>query len=114
MRFFRSLTRETSVVSAVLLVMAVLFSQWAGLQHGINHSGVPFSKVAIAHVDATDGDVQHSCIAFDAAALADSISLAPYLAPLLTSARVLSLWSAFVSWDAPFTSHFSSRAPPLP
>jgi hypothetical protein len=62
----------------------------------------------------TDSDAQHSCIAFDAMALADSILLDPYLAPLLTGARVLSLWLAFASWDAPFTLHFSSRAPPLP
>lgn len=114
MRFFRAIAQATSVASAVLLVMAVLFAQWAGLQHGIKHAGLPHSAASIAQFDFTESDTQHSCIAFDAAALADSISLDPYLAPLLTSARVLALWSAFASWDAPFKPYFSSRAPPLP
>lgn len=97
-----------------MLMMAVLFAQWAGLHHGIRHAGLQQSPVSFAQIEDDESEAQHSCIAFDAAALADSIPLAPYLVPLLTGARVLALWIAFASWDAPFTSFFSSRAPPLP
>jgi hypothetical protein len=60
----------------------------------------------------SDTDLSHSCLAFDAATVADSIHTPPFLLPLLTSAQVLSLWAAFISWDAPLSLCFSSRAPP--
>lgn len=95
-------------------MMAVLFAQWAGLHHGIRHAGLQYSPTPFAQIDGDEGEAQHSCIAFDAAALADSILLDACLAPLLTSVRVPALWIAFASWDAPLTLYFSSRAPPLP
>jgi hypothetical protein len=113
MRTPQSAARPTHLTIAILLVLAMVFAQWTGLQHGVRHAGLQYSLAPAAQIDVDGGDAHHSCIAFDAAALADSISLAPYLAPLLTSTSVLALWSAFSSWDAPFSLHFSSRAPPL-
>lgn len=112
MRFPGFVIRSPGLVSAVMLMVAVLFSQWVGLHHGIRHAGLQTPSVQAPQIDSEENTSQHSCIAFDAAALTDSISLAPYSAPLLTGARVLALWAAFTSWDAPFTLHFSSRAPP--
>lgn len=95
-------------------MIAVLFAQWMGLDHRIKHAVWPDSVASIGQIDSDDSNAYHSCIAFDAAALADSISLNPYLAPLLTGTQVLALWAAFASWDAPFSIYFSSRAPPQP
>lgn len=114
MRLSRPAIRSTHFAFAVMLMMAVLFAQWVGLNHGIRHAGLQQSPASFAQIEGDEGEAQHSCIAFDAATLADSIPLAPYLAPLLTGARVLALWIAFASWNAPFTPYFSSRAPPLP
>jgi len=91
-----------------MLVAALLFAQWAGLSHRIDHT--PFLSAA---ADGYDSDAEHSCLAFDAAAAADAIHLPPFAAPLLASTHVLALWAAFASWDAPLVLHFSSRAPPL-
>jgi len=113
MRSLRS-ARLTYFAPVVILMMVVLFAQWIGLRHGIVHAGLQHSTVSVTQTDSDSGDAHHSCIAFDAAALADSISPGAYLAPFFTSARVLALWTAFASWDAPFSYYFSSRAPPLP
>ncbi len=99
---------------ATMLMIAMLFAQWTGLDHRIRHAALPYSVASFGQIDSDDNNAYHSCIALDAAALADSISPNPYLAPLLTGARVLALWAAFASWDAPFSIHFSSRAPPQP
>lgn len=97
---------------AALLMAALLFAQWAGLAHRVDHS-----PLALIHADAADGstskDGSHSCVAFDAAAVADAISLPPFAAPPMAGTKVLAQWTAFASWDAPPALPFSSRAPPV-
>lgn len=106
------LPRPRAALAALLLV-ALLFAQWAGLQHRIAHAGwLSFQPAATAQFDGGES-AQHSCAAFDAATLADNIHTVALRTPLLTSAPVLGLWIAFASWDAPLTRYFSSRAPPL-
>lgn len=116
MRPFQSVSRKNDLVTAILLAAIIVFMQWAGLQHGVRHAGFKHSPASTTSytINVDDGDTRHSCIAFDAAALADSFPFAPCLLPLLTGVRMLALWNAFASWDAPFTLNFSSRAPPLP
>jgi hypothetical protein len=119
--------------------MALLLAQWTGLKHRIAHASMmplhlqsqallqsaasvalqpdllpqsASSTSASASNTGSDIDLSHSCIAFDAATVADSIHTPPFLLPLPTSAQVLSLWAAFISWDAPLSLCFSSRAPP--
>ncbi|MGH8809249.1 MAG: hypothetical protein ACREX0_15355 [Noviherbaspirillum sp.] len=107
-----SLRRHAAIV--LLLTIALLCAQWSGIMHRIDHAPLPHEQHAATSIDHDDDtDARHSCVAFDAAAVADTVHLRPYLAPLLTSAQVLALWSAFASWDAPLVRHFSSRAPPL-
>lgn len=113
MQSSHSATRASNLTTALILVIAVLFAQWTGLHHDIKHAGLPSFQGSIVQVDIGNGEVSHSCIAFDAAALADSIPLTPYVAPMLIGARVLTLWTASASWDAAVTLYFSSRAPPL-
>jgi hypothetical protein len=96
---------------ALLLAAVLLFAQWSGLAHRIGHA--PLAGMHMQAGETDHDDTGHSCVAFDAAAVADSIHLPPFAAPLLTSARVLALWAAFHSWDAPLVRHFSPRAPPL-
>ncbi|HEX7635650.1 MAG TPA: hypothetical protein VF427_10275 [Noviherbaspirillum sp.] len=95
---------------AVLLALVLLFAQWCGLSHRIAHA--PHLSAIVAD-DNGDAHAHHSCTSFDAAAAGDTIHLAPFVAPLLTSAHTLALWAAFISWDAPPVPYFSSRAPPL-
>jgi len=57
-------------------------------------------------------DLHHSCVAYDAAALSAGVHFDFPPLPLLPPVRLLALWLAFASWDAPLNCHFHSRAPP--
>ena len=102
--------RQHHSAIAVLLALALLLAQWSGLSHRIEHA---HHLSATAVDDTGNTHAHHSCISFDAAAVADTIHLPPFVAPLLTGAHMLALWAAFISWDAPLVPYFSSRAPPL-
>ena len=97
---------------AVLVMAALLLAQWTGLAHSIDHG-----PIASIHMDASkDVDSEggsHSCLAFDAAAIADAIVLPPFAVLPIAGAKVLALWAAFTSWEPPPVLHFSSRAPPV-
>lgn len=103
---------ELRFTVAAMVIAALLFAQWAGLAHRIDHS-----PLASIHMDAQEEDhdqeYNHSCVAFDAAAVADAIGVPPVAAAPMAGARVLALWVAFASWNPPPALHFSSRAPPL-
>jgi hypothetical protein len=102
------------IVIAILLAMALLFAQWVGQHHRISHAGLQQQANVTSIADSSGGnDLNHSCAAFDAATVGDSINSIPFVTPLVTSAHVLALWAAFISWDAPLITCFSSRAPPL-
>ncbi|RJF97583.1 hypothetical protein [Noviherbaspirillum saxi] len=99
---------------AASLALALLFAQWTGLQHRIEHaSTAQASQQVSSKVTDENKKLTHSCLAFDATTVGDIVHLPPFTAPLITSVRVLALWTAFTSWDAPLVRHFSSRAPPL-
>lgn len=123
--------------SAVLgLVLALQFMQILGLWHGIAHAGWPPAlmhgaqesiNAALFDYIVDDDDVvqdakpvsaqgsghhHHSCMEYDAAAGTAGVHVSFFVPALLPGTSVLSLWQAFVSWDAPFNRHFSSRAPP--
>jgi hypothetical protein len=113
-----AISSATRTVIAMLVATTLLCAQWAGLAHRISHAQLQqvhqyFSATSQAD-DGGDSNVPHSCAAFDAATVGDTVHIGPFLAPLLASARVLALWAAFVSWDAPLIPWFSSRAPPQP
>jgi len=123
---------------ALLLSLALLFSQFLGLLHGIAHAGWPpaakqaaatsFNAAVFNYVDDdADDDADdktadkqgtehhkhhHSCIEYDAAGGAAGIHADFFSPPLIPGTQVLALWQAFASWDAPVACHFSSRAPP--
>jgi hypothetical protein len=103
------------IALAALLVVAMLFAQWLGERHRIQHAGWDngnSAAAAAASAPDIDDNVSHSCAAFDAATLPHVAPGVPFIVPIVASAKVLALWVAFTSWDAPFTLHFSSRAPP--
>ncbi|MCA1325685.1 hypothetical protein [Herbaspirillum sp. alder98] len=117
-----------------LLVMSLLFAQALGLVHAIAHANWQGSSVhsqinealfdeghpaAVAHHadDGSDhasahGGRHHSCEAYDGATLAAMMHFDFPAMPLLPPMRVLALWQAFASWDAPVNCPFLSRAPP--
>jgi hypothetical protein len=114
---------------ALVLACAMLWGQWAGLVHRIEHgvgggTGLAHavsvhaasvqherpSARALAGADALAG--LHSCVVFDGLCLADSLPAA--LLPVLPGRVVHAappLWG-FVSWQASVVLHFESRAPP--
>lgn len=112
MRAARIPAQLTSIAVTSFVVLALLFAQWAGVQHRIAHAGLMHEHASSTHID-DDRNADHSCAAFDAATIGDSIHVSPFASPLITSAQVLALWAAFISWDAPLIAYFSSRAPPL-
>lgn len=118
MHFFRPSFKSINAPIFLMLVAALLLVQWVGLRHRIVHAGENHGHHALVQMDVSthqphgDDDAEHSCVAFDAATLADSIGAVPFLAPLRSDRHTLALWLAFASWDAPFLCHFSSRAPP--
>lgn len=116
-----------------VLAMSLLFAQMLGFVHGIAHAGwsgnAVHSLIDEALFDygedhaqaAADGKQaagehahaeHHSCAAYDAATLSAGVHFDFPPLPLLPPVRVLALWQAFASWDAPLNCHFSSRAPP--
>lgn len=110
----------TAPVLALVLVCAVLFAQWLGLTHSIVHAAWENKQATrLTHMTSVieraiegGGKAHHSCAAFDDATLAATIYSTPATLPPLPGKHLLALWQAFASWDAPFTCHFSSRAPP--
>lgn len=119
----RSRTQDSSwrqLSWGLALALALLFSQFAGQRHRIDHTlwltdaalqqgpGAINSLAAEGYVDAT-----HSCIALDGASLAAGLATAlPAFAPLPCSTPAPAL-QADSLWDAPFMAHFRSRAPPV-
>jgi hypothetical protein len=127
---FSTANRSTPRHFIVLLIIVVLFAQWMGMRHRIEHAGWINNHAPTASAFSLDadelkdaqGDAQtssnagnkshHSCALFDGTALADTVAIIPLTLPPPTCAKVLALWLAFTSWDAPLTHFFSSRAPP--
>ncbi|SNS18616.1 hypothetical protein SAMN06265795_101420 [Noviherbaspirillum humi] len=97
----------------LLLMAALLCAHWTGMAHRVAHAFLAQAIVADAGVKETGDKAGHSCLAFDAATLADGLDLPLFTPPALVSAAVLALWTAFNCWQAPFTPYFSSRAPPV-
>jgi hypothetical protein len=103
-------------VLVLLMLCCLLSAQWLGLGHRVAHAGWTGASQTIKAISGnTGGDMglTHSCAAFDEATLPALLNTPPYVAPLLPGASVLALWSAFSSWQQPFSCHFLSRAPPL-
>lgn len=107
-------------------MLALLFAQWLGLAHRIDHAGLAqpaqaAQSVRLAQAGQSalqtntdyDKSLDHSCALFDASALAAALNSPPVSLAIVPGAQVLALWVAFASWDAPFLRYFSSRAPPL-
>lgn len=117
---------------AVLLALAMLWAQVAGVLHRIEHAGgVPQGAVATqadAHVwavalasslggadhagDDASSSSLHSCVLFDGLCMADGLATAilPVDAPHLLAAVPLA--QGFLSWDSFFVGHFLPRGPP--
>ena len=112
-----------------ILIAALVSSHWQGLVHRIDHasrmlSGAEYGELsASALVAAAAGDsaeaplpldqgAGHSCLAFDDATIGACLGTSPFVILIPPHAPVMAAWLAFISYLAPFTAHFSSRAPP--
>ncbi|MDY7572963.1 hypothetical protein [Actimicrobium sp. CCI2.3] len=111
----------TNFKTITALVVALLFAQWLGQMHRVEHNGVTTASASLSadtsfifQLVAHLGDSSHSCAAFDAATLSAGICTASVAIPVLPNLHALALWIAFASRSTPFTAHFHSRAPPIP
>ncbi|WP_426109739.1 hypothetical protein [Massilia sp. PWRC2] len=127
---FRSFARSQGRLHAVfvaILIAALLSSHWQGLAHRIGHASrmlagaetvetAALAGTPAATTDAgstpLDQSAAHSCLAFDAATVGAFLCTSPFVFAMPRHAPVMALWLAFISRIAPFTAHFSSRAPP--
>jgi disulfide bond formation protein DsbB len=116
-----SAAKPTQRYFLALLIVVVLFAQWMGMRHRIEHANWVNSQPPAGQIDARNGQDdfgeqtnghKHSCTLFDGTALADTVAIIPLTLPPPTCPKVLALWLAFSSWDAPLTRFFFSRAPP--
>jgi len=108
-----SLNQLTWVIA---ITLSLLFAQFAGQSHRIKHTQWYGGTSLQQHAQPQYADYDnknHSCLAFDAATLADTCDAVPPMALLLEGTHLLAQWIAFISWDAPVTRHFQSRAPPF-
>lgn len=109
--------RSTRFVMVCILTMSMIFAHWQGLSHRISHASQYPNSASSMAASIPDGShqkaLQHSCLAYDAATVAPALHTPTCIAGILPGIQVLALWSAFDSWDAPFTPYFSSRAPPF-
>ena len=109
-------------VFVAILIAALVCSHWQGLAHRIAHAsrmlGVPPAALVVqaSSVDPSDSEqaVAHACLAFDAASVGVFLATTPFDLDVRRDAPVMAAWIAFISYLAPCTPHFSSRAPPLP
>ncbi len=94
----------------------MLFNQWAGLLHRVEHfnyhAHVTHFEQEITH-DHTPHKANHSCILFDATSLAHTLFGEPtplFLSPCYNDAPIA---QKLKIWFVPFTPYFLSRAPPF-
>lgn len=101
------------------LALSLLFSQFSGLKHRIDHTRwrtevSQEQTLAAASAPYSGGytDANHSCIALDAISLADCIAASLMVfVPVISKATRIALLPCYL-WDASFIAHFRSRAPP--
>ena len=124
------LSARLRALLVAILIVAMVNSHWQGLAHRIGHASrvlngadliAQMSGVAALALDdevsapSTRYDhpsANHSCLAFDAATVGACLGTSPFVIAVPPHAPVLAAWLAFISYQAPFTAHFSSRAPP--
>lgn len=107
--------RRHSAVT-LILVTALLLAQWSGLAHRVKHATRALTQQYATQLsedeETHDKSPRHSCIAFDAATVADLLVFVP---PAVRAFAAVESWralAAFISHEPPLLCHFSSRAPP--
>ncbi|MFL6710546.1 MAG: hypothetical protein ACJ8HI_20270 [Massilia sp.] len=103
-----------------ILIAALLCAHWQGLAHRIGHASRMLGMADAALVvqagasalPDTEQAAGHSCLAFDAACVGAFLATTPFQLAVRRNTAVTAAWIAFLSYLAPFTVHFSSRAPP--
>ena len=125
------LSARLRALLVAILIVAMVNSHWQGLAHRIGHASrvlggadliaqMRGAAAALAPDDEASGSskrydhlgANHSCLAFDAATVGACLGSSPFVIAVPPHAPVLAVWLAFISYLAPFTAHFSSRAPP--
>lgn len=93
------------------LMLSLLFAQFAGLRHRVDHAGWQ-QQPGQANTDSSVKYGSHNCAIFDAATLADAAGAAPAIGFATDCVYALALSRMLASWDASVLVPFLSRAPP--
>ena len=116
--FFRRQPRLHRPLLALLL-LALLWAQSIGLVHRIVHAdrhaaaSIVLSSAAADSSGVLGDQHHHSCAAFDAATLADSLPTPASCTQPTNNDATPTQSPLLRSWDASFIHFFLSRAPPL-
>ena len=97
------------------LVLSLLFTQFLGQHHRLRHAKWDGNTlVQQIYKTSSNGldETNHSCIVYDAATLADTVSACVAIPLDFTGKYLLAQAILATSWVAPFTHFFLSRAPP--
>lgn len=98
-----------------MLIIALMFTQFAGQKHRIDHTRWledSSAQVRLAAATPSTLDINHSCIFYDAATMADGVASLPYAAPLLNGTALTQATALSASWSAAAVRYFCARAPP--
>jgi hypothetical protein len=100
------------------LVLCLLFSQWMGYAHAINHAGLQTESVFNQHrqISYNSGfdhqQANHSCASLDASSLGASITLPFYDSRVIAPKTIRIVAKPPSGWQQLVNTPFSSRAPP--
>lgn len=100
------------------LVLCLLFSQWLGYAHAINHAGLQTESVFSQHRQITYNgsfdhqQANHSCSSFDSATLGASLTVPFYDSHVIAPKTISIVTKHFSGWQQLVNAPFSSRAPP--
>ena len=100
------------------LVLCLLFSQWLGYAHAINHAGLQTESLvnqhsSISYTGSFDHkQASHSCASFDAGTLGASLTVPFYDSHVIAPKTISIVTKHFSGWQQLVNAPFSSRAPP--
>lgn len=110
---------RNNAVIALWIAICLLFAQWLGYAHAINHAGLKSENASVQVISADKASVvfdhqkaSNACAALDAATLGAGLHSAPALPLSLTLSPAKIDCAVVNSWQQSFIALFSSRAPP--
>ena len=103
---------------ALWLVLCLMFSQWLGYAHAINHAGLQTEPLLKQHCHIAYNagfdhqQANHSCASFDAGTLGASLTVPFFDNRVIAPLTITIVAKQRSGWQQLVNAPFSSRAPP--